>query len=197
MNVFIVFCHPHKESFTFSVLEEFKKGLTDGGHACTVSDLYDMDFQSDMSADEYVRESAHRVDAAVPCDVLKEQEKINASEAIAFIYPVWWSDCPAKLKGWFDRVFTVGFAYGEGNRTMKQLEKVLFLCPAGHTNEYLQQTGIAKSMETVALIDRAGIKAKTAQMIILGGTVGMDEETRAGHLQKAYLTGKHFFDAQA
>lgn len=33
---------------------------------------------------------------------LIEQEKIQNSDAIVFIYPIFWTEAPAKLVGWFD-----------------------------------------------------------------------------------------------
>ena len=38
----------------------------------------------------------------------------------AFIYPVFWTEAPAKLVGWFDRVWSYGLAYGE--KTMNMLK---------------------------------------------------------------------------
>ena len=70
-----------------------------------------MGFDSEMDADQYHREVGLDPDAPVPDDVKEEQEKIHRADALAFVYPVWWSDCPAKLKGWFDRVLTYGYAY--------------------------------------------------------------------------------------
>ncbi|MFZ5987915.1 MAG: NAD(P)H-dependent oxidoreductase [Bacillota bacterium] len=192
MKIFIVYCHPSKDSFTNKVFEEFKKGLTDGGHKFIVSDLYEMNFMSDMSFEEYLRESKYSFDLPVPEDVLIEHEKINSSDAIVFIYPVWWSDCPAKLKGWFDRVLTVGFAYGTERTSMPQSKKVLFLCTAGHQIEYLSDIGISKSMETIALVDRIGSKARESQMIILGGMVQKDVAVMRNNLAKAYFAGRDF-----
>ena len=134
MKVLIVYCHPHENSLTRLIRDSFIRGLESGGHSAVLSDLYQMDFKTDMSSDEYLREAHYRRELPVPGDVLVEQEKINASDAIAFIYPVFWSEAPAKLVGWFDRVWTYGFAYGE-NRTMKQLEKALVLVSAGNTLE--------------------------------------------------------------
>lgn len=64
-----------------------------------------------MDLDQYLREVGLDSDAPLPHDVRMEQEKVNRADALAFIYPVWWSDCPAKLKGWFDKVWTYGYAY--------------------------------------------------------------------------------------
>ena len=111
MHVYIVFAHPSKDSFSNSVLRAFIRGLQDAGHSYETGDLYRMGFDSEMDADQYHREVGLDPDAPVPDDVKEEQEKIHRADALAFVYPVWWSDCPAKLKGWFDRVLTYGYAY--------------------------------------------------------------------------------------
>jgi len=43
MHVYIVFCHPGRNSFTFSVLESFLAGLLEVGHTYEVGDLYAID----------------------------------------------------------------------------------------------------------------------------------------------------------
>jgi NAD(P)H dehydrogenase (quinone) len=150
-----------------------------------------MNFVTDMSEDEYLREAFYKRKLPVPADVLSEQEKINASDAIAFIYPVFWTDAPAKLKGWFDRVWTYGFAYGE-NRTMKRLEKGLVLCTAGNTEEYFNRTGLGEAMEKVMLGDRFFDRVKTKEMIIFDAAsreLPARELNRENHLKLAFNTG--------
>ncbi|MDR1971592.1 MAG: NAD(P)H-dependent oxidoreductase [Treponema sp.] len=173
MRVFIVYAHPSEDSFTRQVRDRFIAGLESAGHSYTLSDLYQMNFRSDMDEAEYRREAYYRLDAPVPEDVVREQEKINSSDAIVFIYPVFWSDVPAKLKGWFDRVWTYGFAYGlqkDGRRAMKQLEKGLVICSAGNTLDYFRRTGILESMEKVMLGDRLFDRVKTKELVILEAT---------------------------
>jgi NAD(P)H dehydrogenase (quinone) len=126
-----------------------------------------------------------------------EQEKINKADALVFIYPVWWSDCPARLKGWFDRVFTYGYAYqyesSEHFRSKIFIEKALVLCPAGHTAEHLEVIGIAESMRCIMLKDRLlGVGVKEARMEILGGMTPADEAVRKNNLKRAYELGKTF-----
>ena len=48
----------------------------------------------------------------MPKDALAQQEKVAAADALAFIAPVHFCSFPAILKGWIDRVFTYGFAFG-------------------------------------------------------------------------------------
>jgi NAD(P)H dehydrogenase (quinone) len=46
-----------------------------------------------------------------PKDVATQQEKVKAANALAFIAPVYFVGFPAILKGWIERVFTLGFAF--------------------------------------------------------------------------------------
>ena len=78
-----------------------------------MSDLYKMNFKTDMSEKEYLRDSNYSTEPGLESDVLAEQAKINSADAIVFIYPVFWTEAPAKLVGWFDRVWSYGFAYGD------------------------------------------------------------------------------------
>lgn len=202
MHIYIVFCHPSKQSFTYSVLETFLAGLKETQHSYELGDLYEMNFQSDMVLEQYAREVSYKPELPVPDDVRCEQEKINRADALVFIYPVWWSDCPAKLKGWFDRVWTMGYAYGFENGVHKaqgiKAKNALVVCTAGHPNEYLEQTGIAQSMRTIFLNDRlSGVGIKDTQMEILGGMVSQSPDVRRKNLEKAYFLGKNFLIGRA
>jgi NAD(P)H dehydrogenase (quinone) len=132
-----------------------------------------MNFMTDMSEEEYRREAFYRGDLPVPGDVQAEQDKINSSDAIVFIFPLFWSDAPAKMVGWFDRVWTYGFAYGldtdKNSRTMKQLAKGLVLCVAGNTTEYFHETGILGALEKVMLQDRLFDRVKSKELVIFDG----------------------------
>ena len=191
MKIFIVYCHPSEDSFTREVKDAFISGLESAGHSYILSDLYLMNFVSDISEEEYKREAYYKKDNPVPEDVKAEQEKINTSDGIVFMYPVFWSDGPAKLSGWLDRVFTYGFAYGD-NRKMKQLEKGLVLCTAGNTLEHFAETGLGQAMEKVMLQDRLFDRVKHKEMIILEATsreLPDRELNRERHLKRAFDAG--------
>ena len=192
MRVFIVYCHPSEDSFTRCVRDAFIKGLEDAGHEYTVSDLYKMDFKTDMTEEEYLRDAYYRNIPDPADDVLAEQAKINASDAIVFIYPVFWSEAPAKLVGWFDRVWSYGFAYGE--KTMKTLEKGLILCSAGNPIERLEASGILDGMKKVMLGDRLSGRVKQAEFVVFDNTSRENELREKNwdrHLKTAYEKGKN------
>jgi NAD(P)H dehydrogenase (quinone) len=196
MKVFIVYAHPGGEvSFTRDALENFTRGLTDAGHSYVISDLYKMNFQADFSEAENFRETKLRLDLPVPADVLVEQEKVNSSDAIVFVYPLFWADVPAKMKGWFDRVWTYGFAYGD-NRTMKVLEKGLVLCVAGNTKKHIEDCGQLEAAKLTMLQDRLFDRVKSKQLIIMDGTSKFDMPLREAsvdiHREIAYNAGLNF-----
>ena len=102
---------------------------------------------------------------------------------------------PAKLVGWFDRVWSSGFAYAP-NPKMKVLKKALFIISAGKTIQTLEETGEVSAMNTVMLGDRIRNRAQEKEMFILDGTTRWDEELRNDkikeHLKTAYNLGLNF-----
>ena len=194
MRVFVVYCHPSEDSFTKNMCDAFIRGIADSGNEYIISDLYKMGFQTDMTEEEYIRDANYRNTPNVAKDVLAEQEKINSADAIAFIYPVFWTEAPAKLVGWFDRVWSYGFAYGE--KTMKVLDKAMILCSAGNPIERLEEFGLLDSMKRVMLGDRLFGRAKQMEFIVFDNTSRentLREKNWDVNLQKAYEIGKGLF----
>ncbi len=197
MHIYIVFAHPSQKSFTYSVLQAFTAGLCDAGHTFEIGDLYAMGFQTDMDLAQYERETSYDPSLPAPADVEAEQAKIERADALAFVYPVWWSDCPAKLKGWFDRVWTLGYAYSYENgahaASSIKAARALVICTAGHPVEHLEEIGIAPGMRCIMLNDRLrGVGISDVKMEILGGMVNRDPAQREKNLSQAYSLGRTF-----
>jgi NAD(P)H dehydrogenase (quinone) len=57
-------------------------------------------------------EIAAMIRRQMPKDVLAQQQRVAAADALAFIAPVHFCNFPSILKGWIDRVFTLDFAFG-------------------------------------------------------------------------------------
>lgn len=194
MNVLVVYCHPSSNSFTHAVKEAFVKGLLEAGHTCILSDLYAMGFDAVFSEREYLREAFYDESKEVPADILIEQEKIQRSDAIAFIYPNFWTEAPALLTGWFQRVWTYGYAYG-GAEKMKQLDKALFLVTMGGCLKEEIRKRQVEAMKTVMLGDRMNGRARAAEMVVFDemarseGNHGRREEKALGFLEQVCRLG--------
>ncbi|MCL2825817.1 MAG: NAD(P)H-dependent oxidoreductase [Eggerthellaceae bacterium] len=96
------------------------------------------------------------------------------------------------MKGWFDRVWTVGFAYEP--QTVEPVKKALVICAVGHTVEQLKERGCYQAMETVMLVDRIHDRALEKEFVCLGGSEDMKdrgwEALREEHLEAAYRLGR-------
>lgn len=130
-KVLIVHAHPEPTSLTRQLVEVAVQTLQQQGHEVLLSDLYGMrwkaafderDFPSraDPERLSFVTESGHsyRTGQQAP-DIASEQRKLLAADAVILLFPLWWFGMPAILKGWVDRVFAYGLAYGfkdAGNR---------------------------------------------------------------------------------
>ncbi len=171
MKALIIYCHPSEDSFTAEIKKSFVEGLEKAGHSHRMSDLYAMGFDPVFSENEYRREAFYNGEMKIPADVEAEQRKIEWAKVIVFIYPVFWTEAPAMLTGWFQRVWTYGYAYGDP-AGMKQLEKALFFVTMGGSSKDAVRQQQIEAMKTVMLGDRIHDRAKESEMLIF------DEMTR-------------------
>ncbi|MBM7620089.1 putative NADPH-quinone reductase [Bacillus tianshenii] len=126
MNILIVYAHPEPTSLNGSLKEFACSLLRSQGHNVRISDLYEMnfnaiadgnDFRERKNPDQlnYLSEQMNASkNKSFSEDILLEQEKLEWADFVIFQFPIWWTEAPAILKGWFDRVFAFGFAYGPG-----------------------------------------------------------------------------------
>lgn len=123
MNVLIVYAHPERESLNGALKDLAVDTLTDEGHQVQVSDLYSMKWKAVLDEEDFpermnkelfnpILEQLNAVKkGAIPQDIKEEMDKVLWADLIIFQFPIWWSNFPAILKGWVDRVFYNGFAF--------------------------------------------------------------------------------------
>ena len=137
-----------------------------------------------------------------PKDVSVQQAKVARAQALAFISPVYFVGFPAMLKGWIERVFTLGFAFGltpdawkgdiAGRVPLLTHEKALIM----QTTIFDEQTykaGLADAMKV--LIDEWGFRypgIKKVEHVYFYAVHGPDDAVRNGYLEKAYALGREF-----
>jgi NAD(P)H dehydrogenase (quinone) len=156
MNVLVVFDHPRRDSFCGAVLDEFAAGLKRAGHGVEIADLRAEGFDPRLPvADEPDWDDGNKVYSDV---VLREQERVARHEALAFVFPIWWWSFPATTKGWIDRVWNNGWAYGD--RKLPHKKALLIGTASGDEAGYLKR-GYDEAMRTqlvVGVMNYCGIE---------------------------------------
>ena len=130
MKTLIVYTHPNPKSFNHRILCLVEETLTKKGHEVKVRDLYAEPFNPVLGATDFVSFSQ----GIVPPDIAQEQKLLSWAENLVFIYPIWWYERPAMLKGWIDWVLSHGFAYSygpEGSKGLLKHKKALVIQTAG------------------------------------------------------------------
>ncbi|AXC12309.1 NAD(P)H oxidoreductase YRKL [Acidisarcina polymorpha] len=123
-NILLVHAQPESTSLTRTLVETAKTHLAASGHRVLESDLYAMQWKAVYDADDFptrrnderlsfIEESGYAFSTGTQTsDVQQEQAKLLEADAVLFFFPLWWFGFPAILKGWVDRVFAYGLAYG-------------------------------------------------------------------------------------
>jgi NAD(P)H dehydrogenase (quinone) len=163
MNHLVVLAHPREGSFTRDICGVYVRSVRARGHDVVLRDLYEMKFNPVASVEDITGNRTGRV----PADVKVEQDHLTWADVIALIHPIWWIDRPAILKGYIDRVFAIGFAYGHGPNgpvgTLKGKRAIIFT-NAGSTQEHFDQSGkmqavrVAQDMGTMEFCNIAMIE---------------------------------------
>lgn len=132
-TVLWVSAHPEPASLTTSLARSGIQMLREQGHEVLTSDLYAMDWDPVVRRDNLDRRGptgrvevtkngrAAYLENELPEDVAREQAKLRRADAFVVQFPLWWYGMPAILKGWFDRVFVSGFAFGTDPDTGRRL----------------------------------------------------------------------------
>ena len=137
-----------------------------------------------------------------PKDVREHQQKVARAQALVFISPVWFVGFPAILKGWIERVFTLGFAFSltsegwhgdiRGRRPLLKHDKALIINTTIF-KESAYQAGLGEAMRK--LIDEFTLHypgIRTVEHVYFYAVNMADEKTLHGYLERAYLLGKEF-----
>ncbi|TKI03160.1 NAD(P)H-dependent oxidoreductase [Martelella alba] len=124
MHILLVHAQPERTSMTRHLVNIAVEVLTAQGHSVEQSDLYGMgwkavfdshDFPNRVNAERlsFIEESGHAfTHGAQTPDVEDEQRKVLAADAVILLFPLWWFGLPAIMKGWIERVWAYGLAYG-------------------------------------------------------------------------------------
>ncbi|ALS22548.1 NAD(P)H dehydrogenase [Paenibacillus naphthalenovorans] len=198
MKVLTIVSHPRRESLTFSVAERFVQGLTDAGHEVEMADLYGEEFhplvfeKDEPDWDNPRKSYSARVQA--------EMERLKRNEGLAFIFPVWWYSLPAITKGYIDRTWNYGFAYGGARLPHK---KVLWIPLVGETEASLKKRSFDTMISQYLNVGLAGYTGiSQSEVAFFYNTLAEEMESEdeinkhyESLLQRAYELGQTYSDS--
>lgn len=141
-------------------------------------------------------------DTGGPADVATQQAKVASAQGLAFIAPVYFVGLPAILKGWVERVFSLGFAFGltadgwrgdiKGRIPLLKHEKALVM-QSTIFDKKAYDDRLRGAMEV--LIDEYAFRfpgIAQVQHEYFYAIHGADDATRHGYLDRAYTLGREF-----
>ncbi|MGW0247204.1 NAD(P)H-dependent oxidoreductase [Nocardia goodfellowii] len=201
-----ILAHPDTDSLSHSLYRHGVGHLRGTGHRVIDVDLYAERWNPVLSEDDTLgatgdtfsdrqRDATQR--RKLPADVLRQQQLVAESHTVIVQFPLWWYGMPAILKGWFDRVFTNGFAFGIRDRDGKVRKygdgglagrRLLPIVTAGDRADALGPRGISGDIDDILWPLLHGTAHYTGMLPLRPHLIGS-----AGHVDAA--AHRHTVDA--
>lgn len=181
MHIHYIFAHPKPTSFNTAMFQVALETIREKGDDMKVSSLYAMHFNPNFGPHDFTKRIRRdRLDALVEAlhaaktntfahDIANEMRKVKWADMLIFHFPIYFSSCPAIVKGWFDRVFQAGFAFNPETGEMYEKgllrgKKAQIVCSCGATKEEYSAGGLHGDIHellrpiTHATLEFAGIE---------------------------------------
>lgn len=165
MKVLIVYAHPEPRSLNGALRNFAISHLRELGHEVMVSDLYAMGWKAALDGDDFLNRDASEPlkvelasklafeQGAQSVDIATEQNKLLSADALILQFPLWWFTMPAILKGWVERVYAYGLAYGVGEHSDRRWgdrygegtfkgKRAMLIVTAGGWAEHYSERGV-------------------------------------------------------
>lgn len=198
MNVLIILAHHEPSSFNAAMANLGVSTLLEAGYDVRLSDLYKMDFDpvSDRRNFKHVANPdrlSQQAEERFAADndgfdplLQVEIDKLRWCDLVIFQFPIWWLGMPAIMKGWVDRVFAVGVAYGGGHwfdRGVLSDKRAMLSVTIGGPEAAYSDQGIYGPIRNILYPINHGILGfvgfDVIEPFIIYGPGRMDEQQRA------------------
>lgn len=107
-HTLVVVAHPDPTSLSHQVANAVAAAAAHRG-TVEIADLAWEGFDPRWTARD---RAAYQGSGSMPADVVAEHQRLNRATDLVVVFPVYWWSMPALLKGWIDRVFVNGWAFG-------------------------------------------------------------------------------------
>lgn len=183
MKHLIIYSHLNPASFTKAIVDVVTQKATARGEEVRIIDLYSDKFNPvlEMPDIEFMF-----MGKEIPNDVAHYQEMITWADHLTIVYPMWWAQMPAMLKGFIDRVFSHGFAFQiteNGPVGLLKGKTAQVYMNTNHPSEYYAETLMHKAQLRVieqGVFEFCGIQTETT---FFGNVISGTDELRKSYLE--------------
>ncbi|MFJ4871436.1 NAD(P)H oxidoreductase [Streptomyces sp. NPDC088757] len=141
----VVVAHHRTDSLTAHTARRAAARLEAAGYRIDMLDLHAEGFDPRMNASDQPdwgdREKPYSD------EVHAHMRRLLDADVVVAVFPVYWQSVPAILKGWIDRVWNYGFAYGRSKPRLAG-KRILWLGLAGATGDDPLVKGMRAVLET-------------------------------------------------
>ncbi|WP_117107888.1 NAD(P)H oxidoreductase, partial [Klebsiella pneumoniae] len=124
-RIYLVWAHPRHDSLTAHIADAIHQRAMERKIQVTELDLY-------------------RRNKRYSPEVHQLYSELLEHDTLVVVFPLWWYSFPAMLKGYIDRVWNNGLAYGDGHKL--PFNKVRWVALVGGDKESFVQMGWEKNI---------------------------------------------------
>ena len=192
-NLYIVWSHPRADSLTAQMVASLRHRAEQRGAHVKTLDLYRSGFDPAMR-EEDEPEWENPAKCYSP-QVHRLFNELNDRDAIIFVFPLWWYSYPAMLKGYLERVWNYGLAYGE-NSALKD-KKVRWLALVGGSQQTFIKYGWEKNITDYMMGVTGYLAIGDVEVHFLYNTLGVEEtiEDRHSHYEQLFAQARAVVDS--
>lgn len=190
----VIVAHPNADSLNCALAAAYCETLRGFGDEVLVRDLYRCGFDPCLRSEEIPGPAGYTPGP----DVIAERALLSAIETFAFIYPFWFNAPPAILKGYVDRIFSMGFGYRPavgGTEPALKGRRLISFSTSGAPEVWVRTTGALGALQIVFDHHLAGVCGlEVIDHIHFGGIVSnITTESAEGLLGQVRDAGRRYF----
>jgi len=192
-NIYLVWAHPRENSLTAQIAKTIRSESAEQGIKVTELDLYRRGFNPVLQQmDEPDWQNPQK---RYSPEVHEYFAQMDGHDTAVIVFPVWWYSFPAMLKGYLDRVWNYGLAYGEGARL--PFKKVRMVALVGGSEDKFIQYGWQKNMSDYLKSAMGYLGIEDVSTTFLYNTIGVEADINdsADHYQQLFAQASEMVKA--
>lgn len=183
MKHLIIYSHFNANSFTKAIVDRVEDIAITNKDEIKIIDLYGDLFSPvfNLLDVEYAEGGK-----SIPADVKEYQDLVAWADHYSFVFPLWWGQMPAMMKGFMDRVLTNGFAFqfdDNGYKALLSDKTAKVFINTGSPSKVYEEMGMHKSIKQIIDQGVLGFCGISTEIIFFGEVPTIGNTKREEYLR--------------